>query len=505
MPSQSFGKNMKSSAIICVLLVAGILAANDHFQGRADFPRGYKQLKKTSELHNTEIDFTFFIKQCNFAALDRFFWDVSNPKHDLYGKYMTLEELNDLRTCSEEDVPTVLEYINHFNVKEVKVIGPTAIEVRCTVAVAEQMLETEFFEVQNVKSGKIHIRQKGSVALPGHLHDIINFVGGISEFFDETKYETIRSKEQLSKRIRAEAAGEPLYDPNTLDVADQWVTPILLQDAYSIPNTPLSDSNKLGIAAFDNDYDDFGFCRFQDLFGGYRAPPSITYQGPVGGSDQVESDLDVQYSTAIASGISAIFQNHGSNKWILDWATNSVQDANRPYVWSISYGWPEIWQCIVVDNLTTDCPTGYSYQKYINVTNEEIAALGSLGVSVMVSSGDAGTPGFSANCPFNPNVEIVDAEAGNVTSDCQILFGKGTNCGCGNALITFEFKNQTTVECVIPAGLEGGSPGCAYSLEREREEKEKELSHSNNKLPSCAEKLLKDSELLPRRIARLLT
>lgn len=48
------------------------------------------------------------------------------------------------------------------------------------------------------------------------------------------------------------------------------------------------------------------------------------------------------------------------------------------------------------------------------MVNTELIKLGTMGVTVFVSSGDDGTPGFAANCPIDPN---------------EYFTGASTSCG----------------------------------------------------------------------------
>ena len=82
-------------------------------------------------------------------------------------------------------------------------------------------------------------------------------------------------------------------------------------------------------------------------------------------------------------------------------------------MWSISYGWPEVFQCTLVDNVTVaNCPTGYDYAMYIKATDTELMKLGMRGISVAVSSGDSGTPGFARNCPIDPTAPLAAFQVG---------------------------------------------------------------------------------------------
>lgn len=44
---------------------------------------------------------------------------------------------------------------------------------------------------------------------------------------------------------------------------------------------------------------------------------------------------------------------------------------------------------------------------YLRRTNAELMKLAALGVTVLVSSGDDGSPGYSYTCPTDPNLPIL--------------------------------------------------------------------------------------------------
>ncbi|CAN0342989.1 unnamed protein product, partial [Ascophyllum nodosum] len=87
-------------------------------------------------------------------------------------------------------------------------------------------------------------------------------------------------------------------------------------------------------------------------------------------------------------------------QWVLDWAQDAAEgdltpEKGGPLVWSISYGFPEEWQCYVSDRVCQDvdgigivAPRGYDPIVYMKRSNTELAKLAAMGVSVLVASGD---------------------------------------------------------------------------------------------------------------------
>jgi subtilase family serine protease len=63
-------------------------------------------------------------------------------------------------------------------------------------------------------------------------------------------------------------------------------------------------------------------------------------------------------------------------------------------VWSVSYGGAEAAVCLI-----QQCQDGY--EAYLQRANTELQKLALLGVSVLVASGDSGSPGTGFTCPIN--------------------------------------------------------------------------------------------------------
>ena len=71
---------------------------------------------------------------------------------------------------------------------------------------------------------------------------------------------------------------------------------------------------------------------------------------------------------------------------------------------------------------------------YWELTNQNLAVLAGLGVTVLVSSGDDGAPGFSATCPNDPHGPVANdrtcVSAGAPAGEA------GAACRCGGVLVT---------------------------------------------------------------------
>jgi tripeptidyl-peptidase-1 len=131
------------------------------------------------------------------------------------------------------------------------------------------------------------------------------------------------------------------------------------------------------------------------------APNKVTCSYGTNSGSDIETMLDMDMLADTAGGARLCYLNYPD--WIYEFAVGiqNMSDAERPDVVSISYGWSEVDQCSIVN-----CNNATAKQ-YIDRANVELAKLGLLGVTVVVSSGDAGAPGrTSEDCdsdnPINP-------------------------------------------------------------------------------------------------------
>jgi len=100
----------------------------------------------------------------------------------------------------------------------------------------------------------------------------------------------------------------------------------------------------------------------------------------------IEDELDMQMVGIISNGVNICYINYNDNLWVYDMFADLAINPKTPNVVSISYGWAEWDQCDIVE-----C-NNETAKQYIERTNLESMKLVLRGISVFVSSGDAGSP-----------------------------------------------------------------------------------------------------------------
>ena len=97
-----------------------------------------------------------------------------------------------------------------------------------------------------------------------------------------------------------------------------------------------------------------------------------------------EGELDIQMISNLGNANLWFIVVDG---WIYDFASDLLTWKTFPWITSHSYGWSEYNQCMIVQ-----C-TNFTSADYIRRTNTELAKLALKGHSMLVASGDAGSPG----------------------------------------------------------------------------------------------------------------
>lgn len=390
------------------------------------------------------VDFTILLKQNNLNELSAQFKAVSDPKSPKWGQFMKPEEIEDLLKPSQETMEAISKWLSPIaQESKIKYHGDR-IAVRTSVNAASRLFDTQFAVFYNAIVDKSVLRVLGKASVPSYLAEHIDFVAGISEFFSH----------DLDKEINSAVASFTTSKPKAVQKKaaqdDIVITPPVLKKYYKVNATlGVQSSNILqGIAAF-TDYFSMGallaFDNDQNL-----TPPTVKRIGPdcLPNCDQYESDLDIQYITAMAIGAKTVFLNQAADYWILEFALDAQKMSPQPQVFSISYGWSELLQCDIGSYYCAHL--GYNSDQYVARTNTELQKLAVAGVSVLVSDGDDGSPslgGASGNCP-------IDIDHWCPTGGCE-----HTSSMCGSFIITKTSKN---LMCIFPMGM--GSDGCQELL-----------------------------------------
>ncbi|KAN0026551.1 hypothetical protein ACTFIV_007540 [Dictyostelium citrinum] len=350
-------------------------------------------IQKEFAQDDEQIQLKIFLKQRNLDILENKFWEVSNPKSEEYGKFISLEEINSLVAPSKEDVMIVLYWLKSNGIgNNEMIVHADFIQLKINVLKASNLFETEFAYYESIRNSMDQrIRIVESASIPKFLVNKIDFVLGLSDFIEDNKF---------------------IYDTmirSRVDVKDSFVTitPPFIRSYYGIPLNQVgsNENNSISVASFNDFYSAGALGYFGSQYNIDSSTIRVNNSGPncfgLGYCGQAESDLDIQYITAIGNNISTLFLSSGNGEWVLDWAA-SIQLFNPiPKIASISYSWAELEQC----QATSFCPTlGIDSEVYIQRSNVEFQKIGLRGTTIFVSSGDDGATSYyttSGNCPLD--------------------------------------------------------------------------------------------------------
>ncbi|EGG23826.1 hypothetical protein DFA_05962 [Cavenderia fasciculata] len=452
---------------------ARMLVANVH----SDFPASRFVLQNKAQKSDL-VEFKILLVEQNKDILDELFWEVSNPQSASYGKYLSKKEIDSLTGATREAVQSVTKHLlaSGLNKKEFSIHGDY-IQVHTTVVKAEAVFEAEFYKFVSLVSGEERIRVYGDASLPTELAQHVDFVVGISEFIEDKKFteaiketlSALESKPSVAKNLKAPAGGPTM-------------TPSVIKSYYGVPsNLKATNQESYQMIAAFNDFFSLGALQYFDSkFGISSSDVKVNRQGPncmAQQCDEMESNLDIQYSTAMALGANTLFKNHANGQWVLDFALEIASASPLPMVASLSYGFSEIEQCL----LTNECTTlNYDNLQYIERTNTAFQKLGLMGMTIFVSSGDDGATSFyytSGNNPIDPSHYCPLGGCASTSTQCPMITisyaANGTECffpgGVGSVACQSTLSNQDGANAINAFMRANAGGKCAASIEQDVE------------------------------------
>jgi subtilase family serine protease len=342
----------------------------------------------SEEACDGDVQFTLFLKQQGLDKLNAAFRAVSEPDSPSYRKYLSKEEVDKMVSSSAEASADVTAWLGDHGIPKSSIdVNADSIAVKTDCTRASSLFEAPFRRYSSDTSAHSPLLLHGVATIPMHLSDHVDFVMGISELWHgrPRSFSTRRSRKYQSS-----------------DDMDLKVTPKLLQKYYGVPEDETNaapEKNLQSVAAFD-DY--FSQGALEAFYANMSASaPTLQVVGidclkhyDKKMCDQVESDLDVQYMTAMAGMGSVQTLFHASNTsdgWVLAKSENLLKLSPVPYVFSVSYGWAELKQCDL--DVMVCFKLGYQAQQYVDRTNVNFQKLAVMGTTIFVSDGDDGAQG----------------------------------------------------------------------------------------------------------------
>ena len=202
---------------------------------------------------------------------------------------------------------------------------------------------------------------------------------------DPTTFTTLPEPYFISGYVRSRTQRMFLVRQSPTDDTP-YVVPQTLASYYNVPTGSHGDVS-IGPVEFQG-YGAFMYSdavTFEQQTGvsiNYPSPDHII--GPFYNSSAAgESSLDFDVIAGLVPNATVWYWTEPS--WIFDWAHRMFLREDVPQVVSLSWGWSEDDQCQIIH-----CNHSYAY---VNRTNNELLRLAARGITIVVSSGDAGSPG----------------------------------------------------------------------------------------------------------------
>ncbi|KAJ7176048.1 family S53 protease-like protein [Mycena crocata] len=344
----------------------------------------------------------------NVAGLETKLMSISTPGSSDFRQWLSMKEVKDFVQPSAETVSTFNTFASANGLKST-IISPNGdwVSITLPVSQANRLFDAQF-EFFSHPSMADKITRTLSVSFPEELVGHVDVVHPTTEFI-EPNVRLAPARVNLDKR-----APDPSCNSS---IATGVVTPACLQNLYGIPTTPATEKgNTLLVTGYVGQ-----FAQAADLSAFLKLlrpdiPSTTTFTlltadggtNPQSPEDAgVEADLDIEYTTGIATEVPVQFLSVGENNFataLLDTTTFLAGVDNPPSVMTTSYG-------------STESSFGSSLA--IRICNGYMA-LGSRGISVIFASGDGGVRGnhdsttvcknntfmpvFPAACPFLTSV-----------------------------------------------------------------------------------------------------
>ncbi|PFH51348.1 hypothetical protein AMATHDRAFT_142954, partial [Amanita thiersii Skay4041] len=118
------------------------------------------------------------LPQPNFPILENHLWEVSDPEHHRYGKYLSKEEVEELVAPHPDSLNAVNEWLAMHGLGEDDVVRSPAqdwVTIKVPVSLVEKMLDTTYHVWKHEKSGDYLVRTT-SYSLPKGLHEHVDVI-----------------------------------------------------------------------------------------------------------------------------------------------------------------------------------------------------------------------------------------------------------------------------------------------------------------------------------------
>ena len=325
---------------------------------------------------------------------------VSDPRSQQYGKYYTIQQLQNTFQAPTDIQMRVESFFANNNATCIS----NGASLKCTTQIptAEALFQTEFHAFTHKTTKTKVINHIGTLSLPSEISKDIDFVSGLGQFMASSKHNHISS---------ITAPTLPTSNCGGSVGQNCFVTPETMRTLYNISDDTLgSSSTSVGVAEFGGNYNigpDSDLSTFGTDIAANTKPLKINQRGGIAastsGRPSEEAELDIQYTSGMADGVTNWVWNQ--QNWMYALCQDLQNATSRPSVISMSYAWAEDAQCSGTTG--AECKQlGVNASAYVTRTNQEFAKVGLLGITLLSASGDSGCHGRTEGiCVFQKEMK----------------------------------------------------------------------------------------------------
>jgi len=368
-----------------------------------------------------KVDLIVVLRRTSEALkkLEKIFWEVSDPKHRNYGKYLTQKEVTRVIGITEDHLSTVTSWLNVSSAEIDIGVHGDIIKLSLQVVDAERLFNTKLhrFVSKDNQNWKI-IRAAKPYSLPKHVEGLVEIVDNLLRFPQPRK-----GPLPAPTKNKTSDSAFPAGDNCGGLCRDDFVTPAVLTDRYKLGDPIKSGIGSMAVAEFEGVYwSSMQLTNFSEACG---VNASVDHQDGTNqpnicdetdsGSFCVEALLDIEYIRAVAGEV-PLTDVYTMSYSLLEWAKTleDMKDGVIPLVNAVSYGNDEIQQT----------STQYMYS-----CNTEFQKLAVRGISILFASGDQGVwgrsgvifnvfnPDFPASSPYITAVGGTDFKVASVIGE----------------------------------------------------------------------------------------
>jgi len=328
-----------------------------------------------------EVEFVVALPQyrTGISKLENFILNhQSNIDSKLYGHYLSYLEICDIiqHPKHDEHVNQVLNYLHDFHIQ----CDVTCDSLLCTgsVLMVDDAFKVDIHYYQNLEFDYGLYRSTIDYTVPKHLEKTIVFIDGISNQLID------HPLPKYSERMKP--------DDTKFGPADQgYVAREVLMRMYNQTSTASSPKVSVGAMEYQgmSGFSNNDLKKSQVANGVPKNPVAKDHILGDNGDPDFESELDTQVMYWAAHDATLWYEDFSSptGGWMYSWSQNFLSREDYPQVISISWGWNEDQQCTIAK-----CGS-WSTKTYVERSNIEFMKITARGTTILVASGDAGSPG----------------------------------------------------------------------------------------------------------------